>query len=146
MICIGFLAAYADVLGGWVSQCLEPKFVRISDLHGASVRQMTTPFRGRAEGGEALNNIIEHPRRKRRIDQAKAVVVESLRGLRRDDLSSMRQCHFDELITIAVVHELEMPGSGVAALKRALHQTGNTRWGSMWGAPKTGPIKIGKQG
>lgn len=93
-----------------------------------------------------MNNIIEHPRRKRRIDQAKAVVVESLRGLRRDDLSSMRQCHLDDLITTAVVHELEMPGSGVAALKRALYQTGNTRWGSMWGVPKTGPIKIGKQG
>jgi hypothetical protein len=93
-----------------------------------------------------LNNVIEHPCRKRRIAQAKAKILKSLCGMGRGDLSSIRQCRFDELITTAVVHELEMPGSGVAALKRALHQTGDARKASMRGVPKTGPIKIGKRG
>jgi len=90
-----------------------------------------------------LNNVIEHPWRKRRIAQAKAVVLEILHGLRRDDLLSMRQCHLDDLITTAVVHELEAPGSSLAALKRALDQR-TEAWSP--GLVTDRPIKIGKRG
>jgi len=93
-----------------------------------------------------LNNIIEHPWRRRRIDQAKAAVFENLRHLDRSDISSIRQSCFDDLITTAVVHELEIPGSSVAALEQALHDgaaPGQDRRGARG---RRGPIKIGKRG
>ena len=94
-----------------------------------------------------MNNIIEHPRRKRRIAQAKAKIFESFCQGGRGDGSSVSQRDFDELITTAVVHELEVPGSGVAALKSLLHQ-----WGQhpdridAARVEDGGPIKIGKRG
>jgi hypothetical protein len=71
-----------------------------------------------------LNNVVEHPCRGRRIAQAKAAILESLRRLGRDNLSLFRRSAFEELITSAMVHELEMPGSGFAVLERGLRLTG----------------------
>jgi hypothetical protein len=62
-------------------------------------------------------NIIEHPSRKQRIADAKTRILRSLcRSDLPRDVSGPR---WGELLTTALVHELEIPASGVAALRRA---------------------------
>ena len=67
---------------------------------------------------KVLMNVIEHPCRRQRITDAKSKI---LRSLCRSDLPrSLSRQGWEELLTTALVHELEIPGSGVAALRRAL--------------------------
>jgi hypothetical protein len=67
---------------------------------------------------KALMNVIEHPCRKKRIAEAKSKILKSL--YRVDLPRGLVGQSWEELLTTALVYELEIPGSGVAALRRAL--------------------------
>jgi hypothetical protein len=67
------------------------------------------------------SNILDHPRRTKRIADAKKKIIEgiSAAGLGEHALQ-LNQEDWRDLILAALVHELERPGSGIPVIAEAL--------------------------
>lgn len=66
-----------------------------------------------------MSNIIDHPIRQRRIAEAKSNIFQGISDLR-SVLSHLARENWEQLLTAAIVYELDTPGSGVALVRAAL--------------------------